>query len=267
MFKRASILLYALGMMAVVVFDPFTVRLTSEGKYLTIELNRGAFTAFDFPSRKPATTALLLFGSGDGGWGDLEEAICRTFQNQGYEVIGIDSHAYAGTEYNLEILQSDYGKLARTVLAPYGNHPPPLILGGYSMGAAQAIAAAGGPHPPQGLIGLLLIDPLSRGRYGLHISDQLNMLPTGPGTFGADAFSNAMGSLRIVQWHAENDSIDSRDWLDSLTAPHKLFTFPHAGHLYAAHRDDFLRQLAQSAQWIIHPTSDDAIAEKTPPHP
>ncbi|HEV3271821.1 MAG TPA: alpha/beta fold hydrolase [Candidatus Methylacidiphilales bacterium] len=270
MFKRISILLYALVMIAVAVFDLFTVRpvpFSSDGKYLKIELKRGTFTVFDFPSRQPVTSALMLFGSGDGGWGGLEEAICRAFQNQGFEVIGIDSHAYANTDYDLDTLQSDYGKIARTVLAPFGSHPPPLIVGGYSMGAAQAIAVTGGPHPPQGLIGLLVIDPLSRGRYGLRESDQMNMLPTGPGTFSMNDFAKTMYSLRIVQWHAANDSIDSRSWLDSLTAQHKEFNFPNAEHGYVINREDFLRQLVKSAQWVVNPMSDDTVTPKASANP
>jgi pimeloyl-ACP methyl ester carboxylesterase len=266
MFKRTSIILFALLMIGVVVFDPFTVRpasFTSEGQNLKIGLSRGDFTVFDFPSKKPTTTALLLFGSGDGGWSALEEDIARTFQGQGYEVIGIDYHAYAQSDYDLEILQSDYSAIARKVLARFGDRPPPLIVGGYSMGAAQAIAVAGGPHPPLGLIGLLVIDPLSRGRYGLRASDQMNVLPNGPGTFAVGAFTNSMGSLRVVQWHAEKDLIDSRDWLDSLTARHHLFIFPSTGHFYNTNTGDFLRQLVESVGWIVDPTQAGPEAEKT----
>ncbi len=246
-------------MMTIVVFDACTLRpkaFTSQGNDLKIPLSRGALKLLEFPSKRTTTSALLLFGSGDGGWGGFEEAIARAFQDQGWEVIGIDSHAYATTDYDLSTLQSDYGKIVQTALASLGKHPPPVIIGGYSMGAAQAIAAAGGPNPPPGLIGLLVIDPLSRGRYGLHLSDQMNILPDGPGTFSVDSFSNKMGSLRVVQWHAENDSIDSRRWLDSLTAQHKVFTFPGAGHTYAINLAAFLSPLVKSAQWILHPTPD-----------
>lgn len=220
-------------------------------------------TVLDFPAKKPETAALILFASGDGGWGSLEEAICHAFQNQGYEVIGIDSAAYAQTDYDLDVLQSDFSKIARTAQAPFGSHPPPLIVGGYSMGAAQAVAVAGGPHPPQGLAGLLLVDPCSRGRYGLRSSDKMDVLPTGPGTFSIAAFSKTIGSLRVVQWHAGEDSIDSSAWLDSLTGQHKIFTFPDAGHDYDTHRENFIRQLVESAGWILSPALDGAATAKT----
>jgi hypothetical protein len=226
----------------------------------TINLSRGPFTVFDFPSLKPATSALFIFGSGDGGWGSLEKSICHALQEKGCAVIGIDFTAYARTDYNLDILQADYGKIARTILGTFRNQPTPLIVSGYSMGAAQAIAAAGGPHPPPGLTGLLVIDALSRGRYGLRPADQMNVLPEGPGTFGVASFSGSMGSVRVVQWHAENDPIDSHAWLDSLTAPHRFFTFPEAGHDYGVNRDDFIHQLVESVSWLIHPAARSAEA-------
>jgi pimeloyl-ACP methyl ester carboxylesterase len=270
MFKKASIFIYALMILGVVIFEWLALRPTScwtAGKLLKIELSRGALTVFDFPSKKTTTSAVMIFGSGDGGWGNLEEDICQAFQDQGYEIIGIDSCAYAKSDYNLDVLQSDYAKIAQTIRARFGNHPPPLIVGGYSMGAAQAIAVSGGPHPPQGLIGLVVIDPLSRGRYGLHQLDQLDVLPIGPGTFGVDSFCRSMGSLRVVQWHAEKDNIDSSRWLDSLTAHYKFFTFLGTGHSYDTNRAGFLGQLVQSAQWIIDPMSDDSMTGKTNPKP
>jgi hypothetical protein len=133
------------------------------------------------------------------------------------------------------------------------------------MGAAQAIAAAGGPHPPKGLIGVLLVDPRSRGRYGLRILDKGDVLPTGDGTFSMDQFSSTMGNLPVVQWHAAEDSIDSRDWLKTLTAPHKEFDFGQTGHYYNTDRDDFLTQFTNSIDWIFKPGQDDVMAEGARP--
>jgi len=253
MFARVTIIIFALVMMAMVI-GPFTVRQTplkTKGRPLKLELNRGTLTVLEFPSKKSTTTALLLFGSGDGGWGELEEEICRAFQNEGYEVIGIDCQAYANTDYDLDTLQSDFRTIAETVYSLDGRHKPPLIVGGYSMGATQAIAVAGGPHPPPGLIGLLLVDPCSRGRYGLHASDRMNFLPTGPGTYAVANFAPTLGSIRVVQWHAEDDSIDSRSWLDLLTTEHKAYIFPHDGHGYDDNREEFIRKLIGSVDWIL----------------
>jgi pimeloyl-ACP methyl ester carboxylesterase len=226
----------------------------STGQTISMPLTRGPFTVLDFPPQvKKEPRAIILFGTGDGGWSQFEEAICKTLQVRGYEVVGIDFERYASTDYNLEILQNDMGLIARAIRNRYADNNPPIILGGYSMGAAQAIAAAGGPNPPDGLRGVLLVDPRSRGRYGLHFADRSDVLPTGPGTFSMDEFTTTMNKLRVVQWHATEDSIDSRAWLSLLTAPHKEFDFGQTGHYYNNDRADFLSQLAESVNWIFSP--------------
>lgn len=260
--KKLSICLYVLllaGMFAWRVI-PSSPSFKTNGKSQTIQLSREALTVLEFPSKTSQTTAIIIFASGDGGWGDLEEVVAGTLQDHGYEVIGIDSAVYAKSDYDLDILEADFAQIAREAQTSYPGVPPPLIVGGYSMGAAQAIAVAGGPHPPSGLVGLLLMDPCSRGRYGLRTSDRMNILPTGPGTFSMDDFSKTMGNLRVVQWHAADDSIDSRAWLDSLTAQHQEFDFPNDGHDYGGNRDDFLRRLVSSVGWILEPTQNKRIA-------
>ena len=119
------------------------------------------------------------------------------------------------------------------------------------MGAAQAIAGGGGPHPPKELVGLLLLDPCSRGRYGLRFSDRTDFLPTGPGTFSAAEFTKTMGRLHVVQWHAAQDSIDSRAWLHALTAPHKELDFGETGHYYDVDREKFLSEMVDCIPWIL----------------
>ena len=253
MLKRKSI---SLGWLGAIVLGVSLVGCSASSpleatKEIRIQLNRGPLTLHDFPAKRIQPLATIIFASGDGGWGDLEDSIALGFQARGFEIIGLDCEDYAQTDYSMDTLQSDFRKIAETVQSPYGNHKPPLIVGGYSMGAAQAIAVAGGPHPPPGLVGLLLVDPCSRGRYGLRVSDQMNVLPTGSGTFAVADFAHTLGSIRVVQWHADDDSIDSRSWLDLLTAEHRAYTFPNDGHSYDNNRDDFIRKLIGSVDWIL----------------
>jgi len=227
----------------------------SSGEAITINLQRGPFTVFEFPAKKTPPLAVIIFGSGDGGWSSWEETVSHALQARGYTVIGIDSADYAKTDYDLATLQADFDKIARTFADPSGASSPPLIVGGWSMGAAQAIAVAGGPNPPGNLVGVLAVSPLSRGRYGLRVSDQLNILPTGPGTFAVGDFASGMDGLRIGQWHAAEDRIDSRAWLSGLKAAHREYDFPDAGHDYADANQAFLRQLVESVAWILNPSS------------
>ena len=223
-----------------------------------LPLRRGAFMAYHF---KPdgAPKAVIIFGSGDGGWWIWEERVCYGLRAAGYDVLGVDSASYAKTDYDLATLQADYGTMARKVLSQYGTHPPPLIIGGFSMGAAQAIAVVGGPHPPAGVVGLLIASPLSRGRYGLRVADQLNILPSGPGTFAVEDFANGMDRVRVVQWHAQYDPFDSRAWLKDLKAEHREFDEPGVGHDYNQAPPDFVRHFAASVDWILHPDQTGAV--------
>lgn len=256
--RKVSFVVYCLALAGIIAWVALQVAAPngSTGKTVQVQLARGPFTVLDFaPTAKKEPRAIIVFGSGDGGWTPFEEAICKMLQLRGYEAIGIDFTSYADSDYTLEILQGDMDRIAHAFRARYADNNPPVILGGYSMGAAQAIAAAGGPHPPAGLIGLLLVDPRSRGRYGLRLADRGEALPTGPGTFSMDEFTKSMNGVRVVQWHATEDSIDSRTWLELLTAPHKEFDFEQAGHLYVHGRADFLTQLGDSVNWIFRPSS------------
>ncbi len=214
-----------------------------------------SFTVFEFPAAINPPKALILFGSGDGGWTGWEDKVCHSLQTHGYTVLGIDSADYAKTDYDLATLQADYSRIAQTGLNAYESSPPPVIVGGWSMGAAQAIAVGGGPNRPRGLVGLLLLSPCSRGRYGLRVSDVVDILPTGPNTFGVEEFISGLNGLRIVQWHANDDHVDSTAWLPDLTTPHQEYDFPNAGHNYNWASPAFLGEMVPSIDWILQPPS------------
>jgi hypothetical protein len=223
----------------------------TNGGTATTKLSRGDLTVYAFGPQKRTAKAIVLFASGNCGWGGLENSIASSLATDGYDVIGIDSEAYAATDYNLSILQKDFSKLAEDAQSPFAKHPLPLIIGGYGTGGAQAIAICGGPNPPHGIVGLLLIDPVDRGRFGLREPDMLNVPPTGPGTFSIKDFSKNLHDLRVVQWHAEKDAFDSRHWLDSVTVEHKKFEFPNDGREYFDNRDGFMSKLVNSVSWIL----------------
>jgi phosphatidylglycerol lysyltransferase len=259
--KKASLGLYAI--LLTIFLSCYAIHLDalshSAGKVVSVALNRGPYELLYFPSQKPETRAIILFGSGDGGWSSFEETISLTLQGQGYEVIGINSNAYARTDYNLDILQDDFRRIAEQARAPFGQRPPPVIIGGWSMGAEQAVAAGGGPHAIPGLVGLLLLDPGSRGRYGLRLADEVNVEPTGPGTYSMTEFDHGMGRLHIVQWHAEDDTFDSALWLRNLAAPHRKLDFANTGHYYTTDRDKFLHLLVDSIPWLLSSDRNTAI--------
>jgi hypothetical protein len=224
---------------------------------VTLPLKRGDFSFYRYvPSQPEFTThpkAVIIFGSGDGGFDGWEDRVCKSLQADGYEVLGYDCNSYAKTDYDMATLQADMAQMARSSLGQYGDHPPPLIFGGWSMGAEQAVAAAGGPDRPADLTGLLLISPGSRGRYGLRESDRWDVSPTGEGTYSLKDFASKLDGLRVVQWDGNLDILDSKAWLDSLTAIHKTYGYPYGLHDYDGASDDFLALLKKSVSWILSP--------------
>jgi len=248
---------FSVGLLAG-IFSPAAAEIVQPGSVcVTLPLKRGPFT---FPRYVPGDPkfakhprAVVILGSGGGGFYYWEERVSSGLQAAGFEVIGINCADYAKTDYDLDILQADMDTIAQSSLSPYGAHPPPLILAGWSMGAEQAVPAAGGPHPPKGLVGLVLMAPGSRGRYGQRLTDDLNLSPTGPGTFALKDFAHSLGRVRVIQWDASLDPLYSKTWLSSLSAPHKEFVLPYAIHDFNGANADFVKRLADSLNWILSP--------------
>ena len=195
--------------------------------------------------------ALVIFGSGASGWGGFEDLVGDKLQAEGYEVIGINCEIYGHSDYTVQTLEADDEKLANTYLAPYGSNPPPVILGGWSTGAEQAVAAAAGPHPPANLAGLLLIAPGAEGALGTYATNYILLTAPRDKVFHLADLAPHLGPMRIAQWHAQYDLLDSMTWLSALKVEHREYDFPNAIHDFRTACDDFLAKMSASVDWII----------------
>ena len=236
--------------------DPVAPSPQPEPEKMTVKLRRGDFMLYRYhpgaPQYSAHPRAVIIFGSGDGGFSTWEDKVCRAMQADGYEMLGFDCARYSQTDYNLPVLQADMATIAESALSQYGDFPPPLIYGGWSMGAVQAVAAgAQSAHRPKRLAGLLLISAGERGRYGLRTADRWEVPPTGPGTFALTEFDHQLDPLRVVQWTGELDPLDSTKWLKSVTTAYKVCAFPYGLHDFNNASDKFLKQLDQSIEWIL----------------
>jgi pimeloyl-ACP methyl ester carboxylesterase len=220
---------------------------------VTLHLTRGPFDVFRYIPGDPVFAAhpkaIIVFGTGDGGFGGWEDRVCRALQADGCEMITFDCMAYSKTDYDLPTLQADMNTIAHAF--PRTGPMPPVILGGWSMGADQAVAAAGGPNRPADVVGLLLISPSARSRYGEREPDRWNVPPTGPGTFALDDFATKLDGLRVAQWDGNLDLLDSDKWLKDLSTVHKGYTFRLGFHDYVGACDEFLTDLKQTVAWIL----------------
>jgi len=225
------------------------------GEKIQLKLSRGNFEVLRYPAKTDSAgaspKALITLGTGSGGWSYWEERVSCKLQADGYEVLGIDFALYAQSDYDLNILQSDYQKIVQYDLKACGNRPLPVIMGGWSTGAEQSVAVAGGPHPPSGLVGLLLVSPGSEGAYGIYATNYTDWNTPAAKVFKLADFAPKLSDLRIAQWHAQLDPLDSRKWLNSLATTHREFDFDEALHDYHGACDNFLAQLSKSVSWIL----------------
>lgn len=107
--------------------------------------------------------AIMVFGSGDGGWSPWEDVVAGWLRDAGVCVAGFDFREYAAKDYDRKTLCKDMAAVAAHVAGRIGGESLPVIYGGWSMGASQAVAAAG-PARPAKLAGLLLMSTDHRGR-------------------------------------------------------------------------------------------------------
>jgi len=258
-FTRSKTFLLPLGALLALAASPLDAHPQAapwpSGEKIQLNLSRGGFDILRYRAKLDSAgaspKALIVFGTGSGGWSYWEERVCCRLQDDGYEVLGIDFALYSQGDYDLNILESDYQKIVQYGLKACGNRPLPVILGGWSTGAEQAVAVAGGPQPPFGLVGLLLVSPGSEGAYGKYATNYVNWDTPAAKLFKLADFSSKLNHLRIAQWHAQLDPLDSCTWLDSLSAPHREFDFDHAIHDYRGACNDFLARLTESVAWIL----------------
>ncbi len=205
--------------------------------------------------------AVMIFGSGDGGWSAWEDAASHWLRDAGIYVVGFDLRAYAGKDFDAETLGKDMATLAAEGLKRSGGTiDTPVIYGGWSMGAVQAVPAAAWKDRPPNLKGVLLMSADSRGRYGLRTSDELGITPTGPGTFALSEFSKGMAGLRVAQYHGGADFMASTAWVRSLTTPHQLYIMPGANHGFDGPADGFAEILLRGVDWVLGDDSAVALA-------
>jgi phosphatidylglycerol lysyltransferase len=219
---------------------------------IMLPLQRGPFETYHFVPTG-AARALVLFGSGDGGWGHLENRVCSILASQGIYAVGIDFSNYAEADYDAGTLALDFAAVTQNALARSKNPELPVIYGGWSMGAVQAVAAAGGENRPQNLVGLLLLSMDKRGRYGLRLPERVGLEPEGEGTFGVADFTAAVANLRVVQFAAADDWMNNTDWIRGLPSPHRLFELENSNHDFNGTDQTFENELLDGINWILDP--------------
>jgi phosphatidylglycerol lysyltransferase len=219
---------------------------------ITVPLRRGAFPTYHFVPPTPPK-AIIIFGSGDGGWSPIENRVGNFLQQNSFYTVGIDFRKYAAADYDPNILVSDFTVIAAVAAIRAGNPDLPVIYAGWSMGAVQAVAASGDPgwRSPR-LVGLILMSMDQRGRYGLRLPEQVGLEPQGEGTFGVADFTAAVANLRVAQMSAGDDWMNNTDWIKTLKTPHRLYELEHSNHDFNGVDAAFQKDLLDGINWVLN---------------
>jgi phosphatidylglycerol lysyltransferase len=218
---------------------------------IAIPLRRGAFPTYHFVPRS-TPKAIIIFGSGDGGWSQIENRVGTFLQQNGFYTVGIDFRKYADADYDLNVLVSDFTVIAAVAATRAGNPQLPVIYAGWSMGAVQAVAASGDLdwRSPR-LVGLVLMSMDQRGRYGLRLPEQIGLEPDGEDTFGVADFTAAVANLRVAQMSAVDDWMNNTDWIKTLKSSHRLYELEHSNHDFNGVDDALQTDLLDGITWIL----------------
>lgn len=223
-----------------------------------IQLMHGKATYRLYPSSLDEARAVMVFGSGDGGWSEWEDVVSGWLSNAGVIVVGFNLRDYSKTDFTQEMIGTDTALLAAEGVKLAKNPDVPIIFGGWSTGAVDAVPAAAWKGRPRNLVGLMLLAADSRGRYGLRPSDELGITPTGKGTYALSEFTKQMADLRVAQFHGTTDFMASTTWIRSLKSPHALYEVPGANHGFDGPVESFEEYLLQGLDWLLG--DDDAAA-------
>jgi lysylphosphatidylglycerol synthetase-like protein (DUF2156 family) len=216
-----------------------------------IELTRGPFDLRLYATAGSDPRALVVFGSGDGGWSDWEHTVCTWLQEANLAVVGFDFEKYAATDFDQSTLAKDMAAAAAFAAERLNAKELPVLYAGWSIGAVQAVAAAGGTNRSPALAGLLLLSLDSRGRYGIRAPDMVGITPTGPGTFDLHEFNRAMERLRVVQYHGTADFMAKTTWIRLLKSPHQVYLLQGMNHGFDGPVPEFAPVLLQGVAWAL----------------
>ena len=224
----------------------------ASGEALPLVLPSGAFST-PYYCDSPSPKGVIILGTGDGGWSYWEENTAKHLAQRGYAVGGWDCRRFADTRsYGHDDLVAGFRAAVVAVEARAGVSDVPVWYGGWSTGAEQSVAAAASRERPARLVGLLLVAPGRRGRYGITTSDLLGVEPSGPGSFALADLAPELGDeVRVVQFAAGLDPLDDVDWIASVPGPHRVIDLPGKLHDMGGAGEEFLQLLDEGIQWTL----------------
>ncbi|MDB6116480.1 MAG: hypothetical protein JWO08_261, partial [Verrucomicrobiaceae bacterium] len=103
-----------------------------EPRDVEVQLLRGKATFRLYPSQLEQPRAIMIFGSGDGGWTDWEDVVCEWLCQSGVICAGVNLREYAETDYNQATIGADMATITIATMKESKQTELPVFYGGWS---------------------------------------------------------------------------------------------------------------------------------------
>lgn len=213
------------------------------------------------PSHPSNATAVFL--PGDGGWRGAAVNMGLTIASWGYEVYGFDTKKYLeafsqnGLKLTREEVTGDMRSLAAKVEAATGK---PVILVGWSQGAAMAVAAVAGDHGSHVVRGVVTLGLPETAVLGWDWKATLAVIgkrePDQP-TFAIKSLLETPSQTPIYMIYGTADEYTSQEAARSLfraaAQPKQLQEIEGANHRFDGHLPELYHSLKGAMAWLLAP--------------
>jgi len=179
----------------------------------------GDLPLVEVPGAKPASDALVIILSGDGGWGKTEKGISRDLAESGVSVVGWNSLSYYWRKRTPDGAAADLERIARHYMASW--HKERLVLVGYSFGAdVLPFLVNRLPEDVRSAVRTLaLIGPCRYADFEFHLGNWLGRASSSPEYRTKPELEKLRGmNMKIFCFSGENDSDVLCPELDSALA-------------------------------------------------
>ncbi len=233
---------------------------TTEVAVATVQLTNFSLPLHVAKTRGPGARPLVLFATGDGGWRSVDQEIAQTIVRLGYPLAGFSAKDYLDHLDNLpqaatpEHVGMDYSKVmaeARQALRLLATTP--VILSGFSRGAALSVIAAG-DAPLQSCIQGVVVMGLGDAEEHVHMPNARPPTVVDVEVVKPYQVLKALGALPLSIIQSSRDRYlngsDARQLFGPDTERRTLHIVRAQSHTFGGARDLLVREFTRSLAWI-----------------
>lgn len=228
-----------------------SISLSVRGKtQLLARLDRG-------PSVQNVT---VLFLPGDGGWRGAAIAMASAMASWGYETYGFDTKTYLErfSQNGLKLSRTQMGDDLRALVDQLpGGGKRPVVIVGWSQGAAMAVAAVSGYPAHARIKGIITLGLPESAVLGWDWRATLAIIarrePNQP-TFAVKPLLPSLAPVPLWMIHGAQDEYTSPEvelaLFQSASEPKRYAEVPEADHRFGGHEAELHRSLKAGLLWI-----------------